>query len=342
MTQNDESTALQMAAGQPGNSFNKAFCIEAILDQERPADLLRASDQAKQDHQQQQRQQHFYGQFLAHGDQPQPQPQPPQADSGLLASYYQRCYQAGGQQMAAKQQAAASIQAAAAAALANTVAMRQLQSLMAGQQQQLAGSEAGPPRQSHSPPSNPGSPNTMAAANSSLTPPNPMQAFGHFGGQSSATNLDWLAKASLIYNQSVAAAAAAASSMQQSQATHHQANHSSSSGGSSNNNNNHLQAYQPPMQDLRGAGSQPFGLASDLSSQDQQQQKQHLRRQNNSPGFVQPIHHHVVMSPNTIASAAFAGKCLVRIRGCSDSVSVVALVTLSSVRMGRLNFHFES
>lgn len=137
--------------------------------------------------------------------------------------------------------------------------------------------------------------------------------------QQSMSNLtlDWLAaNAGLFYGQQAAAAAAAAAAA----VAANQRNSSQPAGSSANQRHySHQLSGQQHHQDSSGGCSMGLFEGRELNKHQYLgqggQQSQQLDESSPggqqrvvSPGFVQPIHHHVVMSPNTIASAAFAGK----------------------------------
>lgn len=136
-----------------------------------------------------------------------------------------------------------------------------------------------------------------------------------------ALPLDWLAKASLLYSSSAAAAAAAAAASAQGPHHHQQQQQQEQSFQQRQIIHQQLYGQHPqhgPQQQTVGGGQHSgpsddssvgqFGLVESQSCKSSPSQASGSLVRAHSPGFVQPIRHHVVMSPNTIASAAIAGE----------------------------------
>jgi len=366
MTQNEtelKATSYLETGAASGSTSSKGFCIDAILNdanrQQESRELAMARARANELAKGPPEWAALAGRGHSRRQQQHQQHHSPQA---WLADYYQHHYQAGSQLAEQRQQAleeqqlqsqpqgnqatataaAAAAAAAAATALANSVAMRQLQSFMANQQQSAVGQQClAAPAQVHgsslgqvlfavsagqqqqqqqqqqqhelgqsaqTPPERQSSTNSdqsALSASSSDTPPQACTrgfesaqgqaavptaathqhgAFGHAGLVPALNSfpLDWLAKASFLYGQ------------QQHQTAHESAHQ---------NHHHQQQQHQFGPQHTHQAGHFEAGACP----RDQPDYKGCQQRQA-SPGFVQPIRHHVVMSPNTIASAAFAGK----------------------------------
>lgn len=342
-TRDSQVASARAPAIQPPtiSGSSKGFCIDSILQDTNRQQIVEPANGnlMKELYRTQQQQSLFAQQQQQHIQQQYP------ADA-LLADYYQRYYanQLKSQRPIGQQnQQAAAAAAAAAAALANSVAMRQLQSFIStGQSQQQQHQSGKPacnqPQQQQQQPERHNSVSSVAGS-PTATPPSPNPNVAGAGcppTQGARTNdcqpalmmsqqqqsmsnltLDWLAaNAGLIYGQQAAAAAAAAAAVSANQppqsnqrqyANQFGVAHQSSSGACSFNllDNRELAKLQhqqqqhlhPNIQQQQQPQSQPEEM--NLIGQ---------QRVVTSPGFVQPIHHHVVMSPNTIASAAFAGK----------------------------------
>lgn len=311
MTQNESSSPIQVHRHQSTpaaancslreHSQSARFCIETILRDAaggepelgrraaEPAYLGAASHaQLRQHHQ-------ALGDYYAHYyAQQRHLGAPAQASAGSKL-----------QAAVVEQQQAAAAAAAAALAANSAAAVRHLQSfVMQHQQRQHAPSQAssalgqallaaGQDRG--------GSPTGSAGV--SAHPAYGAQ-YGQYGGQASAP-LEWLAKAGLLYghqqpadassgaHQIMAAAAAAAA------AAARQSHFEGVAGDQLAGSPHDPLDQQHPGEPLSECGQAKQALGGGGVGQ----------RQSVSPGFVQPIRHHVVMSPNTIASAAFAGKC---------------------------------
>lgn len=297
MTQNESPISANCASSYQNN---KAFCIDAILNTARHPEgadaALRTLPAKSAD---------FYPNQEGGQLQQQQQHQQPEqaAQEALLADYYQRYYQAQQQPAGSQRDPNQAAAAAAATALANSVAMRQLQSFMGGRplglqqqggvsalgrallaasgQQQQAPFELGesaPERQSASANSTRSAQSPAGSPSCGPAGPHLTAGFAHASGLAQFP-LDWLANAGLLYQQH---------QQQQQHALH------------PHFGAQHAAGFEAAC--ARGAGLRESG------QQQQQQLKMQQQRQASPNDFVQPIRHHVVMSPNTIASAAFAGK----------------------------------